>query len=221
MDAGKNSREERFEITIAILIAVVTVIVGIVAWWASKSDDSAGDFDREGLRAALNAEETKALNSVNAYESYKSFSVYQKYEQLAALISEEQADAPDDETLELLETKRLEAKNLGTAYSFLFSGRFVNKDGSYALSRQMGEMWADAAREKDLNYQAQFSQADQYRTKTVNLLIALLILAVAPVFFSVIESVEGKAKTILAVLGTVTGVAGLILAIIIQTGIIK
>lgn len=46
----------------AILIAVVVVLAAIVAWRASLIDDSAGDNDYAGLKAAVNASQTAALS---------------------------------------------------------------------------------------------------------------------------------------------------------------
>src|SRR5215204_4550049 len=109
----------RMETLVAVLIALVTVVGAVVAWRASVADDGAGDADFAGLRASLNAEETRALNAVNAYEHYGAYTTYWRYNALGdALASEVEAAAP--EAVDALDRQRAEAYDLADANQDLF-----------------------------------------------------------------------------------------------------
>ena len=68
MEVNTEEKSSRLETMVAILIAIVAMLGAVVAWRSSVVDDGAGDADYAGLRAAVNAEETRALNFVNAYK---------------------------------------------------------------------------------------------------------------------------------------------------------
>lgn len=217
MEAFSEEKESRFNTLVAILIAIVAVLGAVVAWRSSITDDGAGDADYAGLRAAVNAEETRVLNFVNAYESYGNYVAYWRNNRQAALINEELAGAGTDEG-ETLTTQMKVYTDLADANRTMFETRFLNRDGSYNVQRQMGEMWADAAKERDLEYEAQFKEADALRLKTNRFLISMMILGVALVFYSLIESMSNRWKTIMVGLGSVFAIAGVAMALIIEFG---
>ena len=214
-----DPEEDRLQVWIAVLIALATVIGGIIAWRASVADDAAGDADFAGLHASLNANETRALNYVNAYENYGAFITYWRNKTLGDLIAQDEESLSPEE-VEQLEPTRLDAHDLAIANQQLFSSKYLDRKGNYILDRQLGEMWADAAREKDLNPDPQFLEADKFRKKTNNLLLSLLILTIAPVFYALVESTGGKMRVVCITLGTLFLAAGLVLAVLFETGIL-
>lgn len=213
----EEEENNKLDTVVAILIAIAVLIGGLVAWRASQTDDSAGDADYSGLRAAINAEETRAINSVNAYESYGTYVNYWRNRQLAELLSEE-LETTSEEWIPVLEEQIKNANDLADANKDLMETRFLNRDGSYSVQRQLGEMWADAAKEKDMDYESQFKEADQMRAKTNRFLIAFMILSIAPVFYSLVESVSGRTKYALVTLGTLFMIAGSFMALLIELG---
>jgi hypothetical protein len=217
MEAFSEEKESRFNTLVAILIAIVAVLGAVVAWRSSITDDGAGDADYAGLRAAVNAEETRALNFVNAYESYGNYVAYWRNNRQAALINEELAGAGADEG-DTLTAQMKVYTDLADANRTMFETRFLNRDGSYNVQRQMGEMWADAAKERDLEYETQFKEADALRLKTNRFLISMMILGVALVFYSLIESMSDRWKTIMVVLGSVFAIVGVAMALFIEFG---
>jgi hypothetical protein len=147
---AQAARTQRLETVVAILIAIATVIGAVVAWRSSVADDGAGDADFAGLRASVRAEETRALNYVNAYENYASYTNYRRYNEMGNLIEAELASASEEAKSEL-ERQRADNHDLSISNQRLFPNKFLDRDGSYNVKRQMGEMWADAAKENDLN----------------------------------------------------------------------
>jgi len=138
-------------------------VSGSVAWRASVAADGAGDADFAGLKASLNAEETRSINFVNAYEHYGAYTAYSRYIQLGDLLEKEvdsNAGLSEEEAF-LLDRQRAEAYDLADANQDLFPNRFLNRDGSYSVQREMGEAWADAAKEKDLNPDPQYAEAEK------------------------------------------------------------
>lgn len=215
MTTESESSDNRMETFVAVLIAVVTVIGAIVAWRASVADDGAGDADFAGLKASLNAEETRALNAVNAYEHYGAYTTYWRYNALGNALADEVEAAPE-EAVEALDRQRAEAYDLADANQDLFPNRFLNRDGTYSVARETGEAWSDAAREKDLYPDPQYAEADKLRAKSSQLLGTITLLGLALVAYTLVETVEGRLKWALVGVGTLLAVAGTVWAVLLE-----
>jgi len=216
-EAPAPEKENRLETVVAILIAIVTVVGAIVAWRASVADDGAGDADFAGLKASLNTEETRALNYVNAYEHYGAYTTYARYQNLGhAIAADLEAGGQTEEAAALLDRQRAEAYDLAKANQYLFPARFINRNGAYGLQRELGEMWADAAKEKDLNPDPQYADADKLRAKTNRLLGTLTLMGIGLVFFTLVESVGDKPKYLMVGGGVLFSLAGIVLAVMID-----
>lgn len=197
------------ETFVAILIALITVAGALVAWRASIAADSAGDADNGGLRAMLNVEETRATNAVNGYEAYGAFVNYARYQRLGDYLEADPAAAD-------LEIERANARDLALANQFLFDNKFLNRDGTYDLQRQLGELWSDASREKDLNPEPQFQEADKLRDRSNYLLADVALLAFGLVLLTLVEAASDRLQYVLTGLGATILVAGIALAVWIE-----
>jgi hypothetical protein len=217
MEQESSNSEGFLGTLVAILIAVVTVLAALITWRASVIEDASGDADYDGLRAAVNAEETRALNNVNAYENYSAYTAFKRYSDLGDLIAEDQANAASEEAAMLVEAERANAHDLAIANQFLFPNKFLNRDNSYAFQRQLGEMWSDAAREKDLMPDAKFSEADTMRSKSTKMMLSIMVLGISLVLYSLVESLE-KQKNIMIALGSIAAAAGVAMAVLIELG---
>lgn len=215
MSAEPDSPPNRLETVVALLIAVVTVIGALIAWRASVADDGAGDADFAGLRASLNAEETRALNAVDAYEHYGAYTDYWRYRALGDELADAVVAAPA-EAADALDRQRAEAYDLADANQDLFPNRFLNRDGTYSVARETGEAWADAAREQDLNPEPQYAEADKLRTKSNQLLGTITLLGLALVGYTLVETVEGRLKLLLAGGATLVALVGVALAVMLE-----
>jgi Ca2+/H+ antiporter len=213
----KESENPILETTTAILIAVIVVIGALASWRASVIDDAAGDADYAGLRAAVFSVRAQALNSLNAYESYGNYVSYERNKKFAGLLEEDLKDAPEDQQALLTEQMKV-ANDLADADRSLFDTKYLNRDGSYSVQRQLGVMQADAARENDLDYESQFADADKGRARTRNMLFSVMILSIATVFYAMVESVEGRTKIVMVGLGSLAAIAGIVMAAMIWFG---
>jgi hypothetical protein len=181
---------------VAILIAVTTLIGATLTWRSSVAGDAAGDADYAGLRSVVDSEETRARSAVNAYEHYSAFTSFDRQDELARLMEKEgSSDAS--------ETKVRAKANRG-----LFEAKFATRDGTYAVNREISAAWADAAREKDLNPEPQFEEADKMRSKSLGLMGAVTIVAIALVFFTLVEALGARFLYLNVGLGIACLVAG-------------
>jgi hypothetical protein len=213
-----EEKESRLETIVAILIAVVTVIGAVVAWRASVAADGAGDADFAGLQASLNAEETQAINYVNAYEHYGAYVAYSRNLNMGNAIAKDLTSAPpaSEEEAFWLDRQRAEAFDIAKANQDLFPNRFLNRDGTYSVQRELGEGWADAKKEKDLNFDPHYAEADALRQKTNLLLATIALLGVGLVFFTLVESVGDRLRLVMLGLGGLFAVAGTVAALLVE-----
>jgi hypothetical protein len=230
-----ENKNNRLSTLVALLIAAVSVTGAVVTWRASVSADGAGDADVAGIRATINLTETNALAAVKGYSDYASFTDYYKYretsKQLEKELTELTADATEGQA-DALNNELADTYDLTVASGMAFPNDYLNRDGTYALSRQTGEYVANASREKDINPQPSFDEADGLRSHTNRLLdglrshtnrllITLSVLVVALVFYTLIEASENKKfKYLLLVAGTGIFVAGTIGAYLVEMGML-
>lgn len=215
-DTVEVEGHDRFTTLVAIMIALVTVIGAVVAWRASVAEDASGDADYAGLRAAINAEETRAINAATAYAQYGSYVTYQRNSALGDLIAEDMALAATDDELLILNSQRADAHDTAIATERLFQQRFLNRDGTYSVERQMGEMWADAVRQRDLNPEPQFAEADRLSDKSSALLATVGVLALALVCYTLIEAVDSRLRYVLFAAGTLLALGSTVAAIMLE-----
>jgi hypothetical protein len=213
----ENQRSNRFDMILTFLLALVVLIAAIVTWRASLIDDAAGDADYDGLRAAVRAFQTQALNSVNAYESYGNYVTYWRNKELSELIIKDLQTVSEEQN-PVLESQLKLANDLADANTGMFKTRYLNRDGSYSVQRQLGEMWADSARKNRVEYLPSFADADRDRARTRTMLVALMILTITPVFYALVGSVKGKMRVILFSIGTFCMITGSVVAGLVELG---
>ena len=98
----------------------------------------------------------------------------------------------------------------------MFDNKFLNRDGTYDLQRQLGELWSDASREKDLNPEPQFQEADKLRDRSNYLLADVALLAFGLVLLTLVEAASDRLQYVLTGLGATILVAGIALAVWIE-----
>ncbi len=203
----------------AILIAVVVAIIALVSWRASVIDDGAGDADYAGLRSTVYSVRAQAINSVNAYESYGNYVNYLRNKRLGELI-ETRLETADEADQALLTEQMKVANDLADANNDMFPNQYLNRDGSYSVQRQMGVMWADAAKENDLDFASQFKEADRGRASTRTMLVSVMVLSIATVLYAMVESFESrKSRMVFVALGSLVAVAGIVIAALVWIGV--
>jgi hypothetical protein len=87
------------------------------------------------------------------------------------------------------------------AESFYFPREYLKRDGDYDTQRELGEAFAEAARQRNLNPQPSFTESDLNQSKSNWLIGVITILAVALLCFTLVESISqsGLKYTMMAV----------------------
>ena len=100
--------------------------------------------------------------------------------------------------------------------------RYLMPDDGYDLNRQLGEMWADAADEKDVDPAAHFEESDRLIARALFMLAAGAILSLGLVFYALVESlgIVSRHARWLLIVGTLLSAAGVILAILTQLDLV-
>lgn len=193
---GKEEEAEEesdiFETIMAILIAIVTCAGGIVAWRAAVASNGAGNANSDGLYAALNAQETLTLTNSESYRHYRAYTYYTEKDRLQALIEADLklTEAPD------VKRQQAEAAGMAATSRLFFPARYLNRDGSYATERELGEAWAQAEQTLDLNPDPYFTAADQLSIKTSWLVGTFVFLSVALLLYTLAEGLHPKRQVL-------------------------
>jgi len=220
MEAAHVQEADRLKIVIALLIAVTSVVGAIVAWRGSVAADAAGDSDTAGLRAAIHLNEVRALSAVTTYGDYGAYTQYYRDRQIIAALEADLIALPEDavDEIDALNTELANVNDQMTVAQQTFPNQFLNRDGSYGLERQQGQIFADAARAADLDPVTNFSEADQFRTKSQNFLIIFSALAVTLVLLTLIEVVTDRLKMVLLGGGSLLLVVSIVGTVLIEMG---
>lgn len=204
-----ESETGRWQTTTAILIAIITVLGALITWRASVSDDSAGDEDFAGIQATVNAAQIRTLNYVNGMEHFGSYFNYERFERMSEAFEKAGKGA---------ENLELEAADLAAANMDEFPNQYMTRSRDYALNRDLGAMWQDAIKGQEVDGPSHFKEADVFRSKTIRLSIAVVVLSLSLIVLTLVEVASLGAQLPLLLFGAVLGFGGTIWALLIEIG---
>jgi hypothetical protein len=205
IEGGQGQEEEddepdRYQVTVAFLIAVVTLVAAILAWRAAFSAGNATGADFAGLYATLNAQQTESLNKAEVLRHSRAYMNYRRYNQEQAFLEEAGAEGNQE-----LRRERHSAINLATTNQFFFPQRYLERDGSYNAQRQEAEIWAQAAQNLDLDPEPHIAEATAARQETKWLVAIFIPLSISLLFYTIAEALEPsqrKLRMVIAIAGT-------------------
>ncbi len=195
MENTVSNTVDRFETVMAVFIGLVTLVGALVAWRSSVAGLLAGDAHFATAQAEHNVEHTRTNNDIilfRHYRAYTEFTEQQLLEQQAILLEDPAA--------------QLTAQNLATTNQLFFPRRYLNRDGSYAVSRQLGEAWAQAEQVLDLDPSVHIAEAAVHAQKVKRLVQIFVVLSVTLIFYTLAEGVHPQRQKLrysLATIGTV------------------
>ncbi|MCB0036054.1 MAG: hypothetical protein KDE51_18615 [Anaerolineales bacterium] len=207
---------DRFQIIVAIMIAIVSLVGAAVAWQSTLIEDD--DADREGLNAALNLETTNIINEASLYSNYRVYTTYTINEELQEQIAADFEDA-SPAVQPNLAREQTEAFDRAATSRLFFPSRYLNRDGSYDIERQLGEELAQAGQLLDLDAQAHFDEADGQRDKSALIIGNIIVLTISLLFYTVAEGLHTEQHTLrrwTMILGTALLVISVIGSFIIE-----
>lgn len=218
MTANPPRWVRRFEVTVSILTALVTIISAMIAWRAALASDAAGNADFAGMGAALNREEARILSSATTYQQYRAFTNYLRNNEIGNEINAAIDTAPEDQR-DALASQRRSSWDQITIDSNFFSTRYLRSDSegeTYDTERQLGESAANAAQQKDVDPDSHFNLADRLRAKSNLLVGMLIIMAGALWFYTMAGEIKHGIRYLIAFLGLLCMLVGVIGTIVIE-----
>ncbi len=178
-----------FQTIMAFMIAAVTLIGALVAWRIALTTEAATDADFAGMQAVLAAQETQISNDVDLFRHYRAYTQFSVNEDL-------QAELSSDVASEI-------AEGSAATSQIFFPRRYLNRDGSYAIERQLGELWAQASQDRDLNANPHFAEADSLRGKASQLTGIFILLTMSLFFYTSAEGIYHERRRLRYTLGSI------------------
>ncbi len=215
MEEHAEEHRDRFKIVVAMLLGLVTILGGFVAWRVAVAYEHAGVTDLTGLAATINAEQTRAVDTASLYEHLRAFTSYVHYTALAQALSSDLKGASPDQTAPLQDQQAQDAA-LATQNQDFFPKRYLNRDGTYDSPLELGEAWSDAAREHDINPALHFTAADTLRQKTSLLFGTLVLLAGALWWYTLAEVLDNRLRYAAGALGFLLTLGAVLALILIE-----
>ena len=221
VERDNNDRaSERFRTLLGVMIAIVTVIGAFVAWRSALAATEAGNADDAGIIAALNTQETNTLSDIVSSQHRTSYLEYWQHKQQIERLAEDGSleNIPEGDPGGVVR-QVTEAADLATASKLFFPSRYLNPDGTYNATKERAETLAEEAQRRDMNAQQHFDEANQWRDKSLALVVSLVVLGIALWLFALAETIEHRIKYVLALGGLGFLLLGAGAALAIETNV--
>lgn len=211
----------RLHTIISLVIAVLTLFSGLLGWQIGNIAGAASGEYASAQRAELNRQKIISTNKLKAYEDYRAFLVYQNYFSQYKLVSiqlekAKQANPVDEKLIAQLDAQRKDLESLYLSSLKLFPNQFINRDGTYNLADELGQLNAAASRKLDTDSEKFQTRGGLYDRQVQRMQVALIILAVSLFFFAIISTIETLNKATFfsfLICGLLAAVAGLVMGI--------
>src|SRR5579859_1710846 len=187
-----ESKADRFETVVTILIAIVSTVIALVASQSAVASGNATEAQHDGVLAKINLERVDGASRTQIAHNERAFDIYKSNRDLNTLTinyatkAEAAGNAAQGTALRQEAARQLEDSN--NAYTFINSNYLVkDANGDYTSfdeqnylndQRQAASVYEDIASDDN------FSQADQLRTQSLNLGVSLLAWFIALMFLT-------------------------------------
>ena len=217
---------DRMKIVLATLIAGSTILGALFTWRASVASGGASSADEAGLNAFTNSLEVKNLTQASAYQHLQGYIRYLSERVLSERLSTEasrvfdefiqnngefadpEAEAQVQLLQEQLSARAHETQDRAAMSQYFLNTDYLQQDGAYDSVREAGEAEAEASRYRDVDPAPHFARADRLRVKTENLIITLLVFAVAVFCFVVAQALKRPGQYVAMAIGIVVMLVG-------------
>lgn len=176
--------QDRFKMAMGILIAFVAFITAIAAWRAAVAARTAGLEDYYAVTSVLNAQETQTLNTSTAIRHLNAFTQFAIHDEYLNELLNVSADSSNEEQRAMLEEEIAQTDRLAATNRNFFPARYVTKDGSYQVQREMAEQFSEAERRQDLSPDAHLARAAGLDNKTFAFISTIIVLSGALLLFT-------------------------------------
>jgi hypothetical protein len=175
---------DHFKDWMGVMVAIVVLVTALAAWRGAVAGNLAGFEDYYALTASLNAEEANTLSNAKAIEHLSAFTGFAVNDELfTQLLNTSKTNLSQDQRA-VLDSQISQQQRLADTNRNFFPGRYVNKDGTYALSREVAEELAEAERRQDLAPQPHLDLAAAHDAKTFDFVQIIILFSVALLSFT-------------------------------------
>lgn len=209
----------RFDVTVPILMAVVTIVSALIAWQATIDADDAGNADFAGLGAAVNRQDARVLDATTTHQQHRAYTSYVRNVEVGDAINADLLDPKKTyggRRLAAMQAERAARWNQTIVDKDFFDTRYLGADGTYDTRRQLGELAAEAAQLKDVEPESHFAVADDMRDDAKTTVALLIVMGFALLFYTLASELRHAVRYLFAVLGTMCLTFGTAGALTIQ-----
>jgi hypothetical protein len=215
----KDSKTDRFETVVTILIAVVSTVIALVASQSAVASGNATEAQHDGVLAKINLERVDGASRTQIAHNERAFDIYRSNRDLYSLTidfanqAESAGNAAQGTALRQEAARQLEDSN--NAYNFINSSYLVqDADGNYTSfdeQNYLSDQRQQASVYEDISSDDNFAEANQLRTQSLTLGISLLAWFIALMFLTWAEVSKSTLRWVWLAAGVLLGL-GLVAA---------
>lgn len=183
----ETNATDPLKVIITYLIVGISLFSALLAWWTRDIDPAA--FNRTGLRAVFNIEMVQTMNTAALYKDYRAYTNFTLAEELRKQTDANIAEMHPRDRVGLAQ-QQVELARIVPVRQRFFPQRYLNRDGSYAIERELGESWAQAEQTMDLNAGRHFANALVERARVHRIALMVFGLTVALFFYTIANALH-------------------------------
>ena len=220
-----ESKTDRFETVVTILIAIVSTVIALVASQSAVASGNATEAQHDGVLAKINLERVDGGSRAQIAHDERAFGIYRSNRDLNSLTvdfaqkAESAGNAAQGTTLRQEAARQLEDSN--NAYHFIDSNYLVKdaSSGEYTSfdeqnyindQRQLASIYEDIA------YDDNFAEANRLRTQSLTLGVSLLAWFIALMFLTWAEITKSALRWVWLAAGVLLAL-GLVAAYLVSS----
>jgi len=220
-----DSKSDRFETVVTVLIAVVSTIIALVASQSAVASGNATEAQHDGVLAKINLERVDGSSRTQIAHDERAFSLYRSNRDLYSLTidfavqAETAGNAAQGTALRQEAARQLEDSN--NAYRFIDSNYLVKdpSSGEYTSfdeQNYLNDQRQTASVYEDIAYDDNFAEADRLRTQSLTLGVTLLAWFIALMFLTWAEITKSALRWVWLAAGVLVALS--IVGLYVVTG---
>ena len=223
MSENSETKVNRFNTVSTVLIALVSTVIALVAAQSAVASGNATEAQHDGVLAKINLERVDGGSRAQLARQQRAFDDYSANRDLYSVTFNfiTQAEAAGNKALgtrlRLEATSELEDSN--NAYGYIDSGYLI-KDANGDFTGLDTETYLNGQRQtaaiyEDIDFNDNFTEANQWRLKSLTLGVSLLVWFVALAFLTWAEITKSSLRYVWLVAGILLSLA-IVAAYILQ-----
>lgn len=217
---SESTPSTRFEVFIAVCIAIATVTGAILAARATLLNDDANTSDQTGLASAIDLALARSTNESQRAQNLIAFLDFSQHRRAAELMVDQMNKLdPASPLWTQLDDQSSAEWNKAINSRYFFDASYYDKfNGTWDQQAFMDGKLVEAASLRDLNPDPHFGGADDSRAKAAKLVGVIAVLSITLFCFAVANVIRSRARYLMAALGSLILIGSIALAIVIESG---